>query len=1728
MTTTEQHGGSSQAASSASNGSGGSGTTNSSSSNGDAVNEPQQEVPASGPIVPGGPNGPDGTIIEEVMTTVVGKKQPVRGQAYRAPSGDYTSYYCADDTLLYRPGDSVYIESQRADQPFFICSIQEFRRSKRDNLMVNIKWFYRPSEVPETVYQLLVQDRNTENNNKSLAIDEPLIKSRELFISDATDTYPVSVLRGHCRVDHYADIHAVREFMPDKNSFFYILGYNPETRRLASTQGEIRIGPSHQAKLPEFEPQIPGEPRVVQTTRPLEEIRWLPGMAKDTDIIMFLRAARSMAAYAGLVDSGSTEGCKAASHDDTTIAALEILHSCDYDHDLALQKLVKCPLPQRIDKKWTEEENKKFIKGLRLYGKNFFRIRKELLSHKETSELVSHYYLWKKTPAAAGHRPHRRHRRQNVLRRIRTPRAPRHNPPSDPLDPSSTSEREDDSDDSDSKDRQGYHCRHCYTTSSKDWHHAGKDKSLLCYDCRIHFKKYGDLPIIINPREPPPISTQTPTSKQQVEEEVRMVRTRTRTKEQNQSSSVSTSTAATPPAPPTSTSNRQQLTPLTSSPQQQQAALQQNKHGQKRSRASTPDTPNSSFNMITSSAPTSVAAAVSCHVSTCITTASTTMTHSAQSQAVTAAASPLKDSSIDGISSNLNQGSNVSTMAGNSVGNLSTPASLDDSTPSPDSGSEVDPMPNMERRSTPLPRQSASPAPKKMEDRPSPLASMESKKSILTKRIRNEDECSDITLPKKRDLASPLQSWDSQATNDAAVVVSSASAAVVSSSDTCSVVSTAAPVSSVIPFTVHRHPGLPHPSPPPPSLPPPLPTPQETSSSSDISARTESPLYSAPPRLLLGPPPPATNAPSVTYSNTPVAPYSTAPSLPTASMARPSYPPPPVSMPSHSHIYGHPTLFPPPAGASPRPHTPLVSHSQSPKPPPPAHSYPPPSSVPATSANAPHSLIPIAHHSNPASHAAKQRPPHAIMASISPAGIADKVRHLPPAVPAPPVSPHSSPFPHLPKPADLEAGVRLPIRPAPPAHSSHPYSPASSQNAGYPRLGNLFTPHKLELKQEEAPLRLHKPKVEPEPLLKMEPKVEPKTEVKNEMVSVKTEGLVTVKQESSLLARPHEYKHEKPADRDKPEIIAEIKAESKPPSLAPPPGGLPPHLASSMQHYPYLSYPFSPVQLQHSFSTRSVLSPHRPPPQSAQTPPRSTLPPPPSLISTLTTSAVSRSAPLSAPPAHSQVPLFSPSRLPPHHLPPPPPSHKVASSPSSSRSPGLSSHPSMPLPLPPAAHTGPATITPLNAHRIAPSSSQHPPPTTQALPANVNPAMAVFGSQDDNGEDDEDEHSMNREPSPPPKIEDSECHRSGSAIFLRHWNRGENNSCARTDLIFKPVPDSKLARKRDSRRLAQQDREDRERAQRKAASGTPDRRGGDTPKMIEERSGLGSAAVAAMLGAPPPSAAAAGFYDRLLPPRNAPEPSQLARLGEYGRAHSGLSPGSSRGLVMAPPVSTSAGPSCTSSSLDPMMSYATLLALYPPGSRERLELEAHERDFRERELNDRFKEEMLKRDAAVHHSLQASHWLGGRPPGYPHVVPSTLAPHSTSSFVHPPPHYVNASLYGAHSHSVATSALMAAAAERDRYERLAAAVMSPYPQRQLLRPGEPPQHHPSLPPSPFVTSHASAAAVAALLGGGRPPYDDPLSQLAAEQLHRQLLLDRDRYGHLNPPAPPPPPGSFRP
>ncbi|CAF0726477.1 unnamed protein product [Rotaria sordida] len=421
--------------------------------------------------------------------------------------------------VCYRVGDHVYLETNKQAEPYSIACILDFRLTRKDHVMLEVRWYYRPAEIPPNLYHLLIEDRYHENqgNNQTSSIkdkqtkdsgiiQDPNIIGRELFVSEIKEFYPAVHIKGRCRVAHYQDIEEARAFKPDPDTFFYILTYNPEARRLANTQGEIRVGPSHQAKLPLLKSYSSSSLTNGINNDDLcslrEELLW-KNKTSDIDLSMYLQAARSIAAFAGMCDRGLPEDMyEVAQRDDTTINALNVLHNHDYDCKRAIQALVKCPIPKGIDRKWSDDDQKKFIKGLRQYGKNFYRIRKEHLPHKETSDLVEFYYLWKKTPQAQSSRPRRRQRPCSTSANLSTTPTPakQRNTKTNNKD---ESEHNSDNDDNTTitTDTDEQFCRHCQTIS-KDLQPGGRDSQQLCYDCRMYYKKYGEMPIIN--QEPPP------------------------------------------------------------------------------------------------------------------------------------------------------------------------------------------------------------------------------------------------------------------------------------------------------------------------------------------------------------------------------------------------------------------------------------------------------------------------------------------------------------------------------------------------------------------------------------------------------------------------------------------------------------------------------------------------------------------------------------------------------------------------------------------------------------------------------------------------------------------------------------------------------------------------------------------------------------------------------------------------------------------------------------------------------------------------------------------------------------------------------------------------------------------------------------------------------------------------------------------------------------------------
>lgn len=156
-----------------------------------------------------------------------------------------------------------------------------------------------------------------------------------------------------------------------------------------------------------------------------------------------------------------------------------------------------------------------------------------------------------------------------------------------------------------------------------------------------------------------------------------------------------------------------------------------------------------------------------------------------------------------------------------------------------------------------------------------------------------------------------------------------------------------------------------------------------------------------------------------------------------------------------------------------------------------------------------------------------------------------------------------------------------------------------------------------------------------------------------------------------------------------------------------------------------------------------------------------------------------------------------------HHLPPPP--HGLPGGPQPGHHPmHPSAHHSLHHPMvvggpPPTGGTGPPPGPGQLGHH---HPAMHPP---EPMHVEIEP----------DPEPESPSPTINRGPSPETKPDDTECHRSPSAIFVRKQDRGDYNSCTRTDLEFKPVPGSMLFRKREERdrKLAERERERRQQQQ---------------------------------------------------------------------------------------------------------------------------------------------------------------------------------------------------------------------------------------------------------------------------------------------------------------------------
>merc|ERR1712157_578419 len=206
----------------------------------------------------------------------------------------------------------------------------------------------------------------------------------------------------------------------DDDTFFNILGYSCESKRLVTLNSnyEVHIGACYEwtaeqrgmyqeAKLPDLTSLSYDKKSYYESHKEnsnYEKLIWEPKIS-EKEYTNFIRESRELVSNICAKNSNNNnnqinnEGNSGSysERDEITFNSLNTLYHCNMSTTKAIQMLGKNPMPVPVMAKWPDDEVKIFTKGLKSFGKNFSKIKRNYFQHKTTQDLVEFYYLWKKT-----------------------------------------------------------------------------------------------------------------------------------------------------------------------------------------------------------------------------------------------------------------------------------------------------------------------------------------------------------------------------------------------------------------------------------------------------------------------------------------------------------------------------------------------------------------------------------------------------------------------------------------------------------------------------------------------------------------------------------------------------------------------------------------------------------------------------------------------------------------------------------------------------------------------------------------------------------------------------------------------------------------------------------------------------------------------------------------------------------------------------------------------------------------------------------------------------------------------------------------------------------------------------------------------------------------------------------------------------------------------------------
>ena len=127
----------------------------------------------------------------------------------------------------------------------------------------------------------------------------------------------------------------------------------------------------------------------------IDQTLWNPHRLTEEEVNEYLATVKK-------INSEKAEGIAAiplSAHTRDDEQALLTLLQSNYDIEKSVQEMQSKP-PRNCTATatcWTENECRRFESGLRMYGKDFFKMHVNKLKTRSVGEIVQYYYLWKKT-----------------------------------------------------------------------------------------------------------------------------------------------------------------------------------------------------------------------------------------------------------------------------------------------------------------------------------------------------------------------------------------------------------------------------------------------------------------------------------------------------------------------------------------------------------------------------------------------------------------------------------------------------------------------------------------------------------------------------------------------------------------------------------------------------------------------------------------------------------------------------------------------------------------------------------------------------------------------------------------------------------------------------------------------------------------------------------------------------------------------------------------------------------------------------------------------------------------------------------------------------------------------------------------------------------------------------------------------------------------------------------